>query len=186
MCSRPVAGASVPSNHSALSRFLNRLLSRSVLSDAECEAVLGLTSHAHQVRPNYDIITPGQTVAHACLVANGTVARYDQMNDGRRQLTAFHIAGDMCDLHSVVCPTAAWGLLAMSTVTILNVPHCELKDLALRYPNIAMAFWRDSTADASILAKMGRERRSQGREGTNGARSVRDGSSCRAGGLGEA
>lgn len=143
----------MPSNHSALSRFLDRLLTRSTLSNQEQEAVLGLTSHAHQVSPNYDIVSPGERVEHACLVAHGLVSRYDQMKDGQRQLTALYIPGDMCDLHSVVAPTAGWGLLALSPTTVLNVPHRELREIAVAYPNLAMAFWRDTTADASILAK---------------------------------
>ena len=143
----------MPSNHSALSRFLNRLLSRSVLGKEERRAVLGLSGHASQVRANYDIVSPGETVEHACLIGHGLGARYDQMADGKRQLTAFHIDGDMCDLHSVVCPTAAWGLMALTTTTILHVPHGEIRALVETYPALAMAFWRDSTADASILAK---------------------------------
>jgi CRP-like cAMP-binding protein len=143
----------MPSNQPALSRFLNRLLSRSALGDEEQQAILGLTSHAVQVRPNYDIVTPGDTVDHACLVAHGLAARYDHMTDGKRQLTAFYIDGDMCDLHSVVCPTAAWGIVALTTTTVLKVPHSELRALVDSYPAIALAFWRDGTVDASILAK---------------------------------
>lgn len=136
-----------------MSRFLVRLLSRSRLTIAEREAILSLSSHAKQTRANYDIVSPGQIVDHACLVAHGLVARYDQMSDGQRQLTAFNIGGDMCDLHSVVWPRAGWGILALTTTTILEVPHRELRELCDRYPNIAMAFWRDGIADASILAK---------------------------------
>lgn len=143
----------MPSNHAALARFLDRLLSRSPLSNEERNAILGLTSHANQVHANHDVVSPGQTVEHACLVAHGLVARYEQMKDGQRQLTAFHIPGDMCDLHSVPCPTTEWGLLALSTTTVVNVPHNELRALSARYPNLALAFWRDTTADASILAK---------------------------------
>lgn len=143
----------MPSNQSALSRFLSRLLSRSVLGNEEQRAILSLTSHATQVRANYDIVSPGDRLDHACLNAHGLAARYDQMADGKRQLTSFYIDGDMCDLHSVVCPTAAWGLIALTTTTVLHVPHCELCRLVETYPAIALAFWRDGTADASILAK---------------------------------
>ncbi len=141
------------SNHSALSRFLERLLSRSVLSAEEQQAILGLTSHTHQIRPNSDIVSPGDTVDHACLVAHGLAGRFDQMADGRRQITCLYIRGDMCDLHSVVSPTAAWGIAALTTSTVLHVPHRELRQLAATYPAVAMAFWRDVTADASVLAK---------------------------------
>ena len=141
------------SNQAALSRFLSRLLRRSILNLEEREAILGLTSHAKQIRPNFDIVSPGETVDHSCLIAHGLAARYDQMADGQRQLNAFHIEGDMCDLHSVVCPTAAWGIMAMTATTVLLVPHEQLRKLVATYPAIALALWRDGTADASILAK---------------------------------
>ena len=141
------------SNHSALSKFLDRLLRRSALSAEEQQAILDLPSHAHQIRANSDIVSPGQTVDHACMVAHGLAARYDQMADGRRQITCLYIRGDMCDLHSVVAPTAAWGIVGLSTTTVLHVPHRELRELTETNPAIAQAFWRDVTADASILSK---------------------------------
>lgn len=133
--------------------FLQRLVRRSALNADERRAVVALNAHAHQLRANYDFVAPGQTVDHACLVAHGLAARYDQMRDGKRQITAFYVPGDMCDLHSVMCPTAAWGMLALSATTILRVPHVELCRLINEYPAIAMAFWRDGIADSSILAK---------------------------------
>ena len=141
------------SNQSALSRFVSRLLRRSALDAEEQNAILGLSSQTQQFRTNFDIVTPGETVRHSCLIAHGFAARYDQMADGQRQLTAFHIEGDMCDLHSAVCPTAAWGMLALTTTTVLQVPHAEITQIASDYPAIALAFWRDGTVDASILAK---------------------------------
>lgn len=137
----------------ALPRFVSRLLRRSTLSREEQGAILGLSCFAQECRANYDLVSPGQTVDHSCLVARGLAARYDQMADGRRQITAFHIEGDMCDLHSLACPTAGWGIIAMARTTVLKVPHAELRHLVADYPAIALAFWRDSIADASILAK---------------------------------
>jgi CRP-like cAMP-binding protein len=141
------------SNRSGLSRYLTRLLHRSNLNDEEQRAVLGLSSVTHQVRPNHDIVTPGDAVEHSCLIAHGLAARYDPMSDGQRQINLIYIPGDMSDLHSVVWPTAQWGIVALATTTVLHVPHRELRQLADRYPALALAFWRDCTVDASILAK---------------------------------
>ena len=138
---------------SALRMFVQRLVRRSPLSAEEGRAILSLPVNAHQVRANYDFVAPGQTVDYSCLVAHGLAARYDQMTDGKRQITALYVPGDMCDLHSVLCPTAAWGMLALSATTILRVPHVELCRLINKYPAIAFAFWRDGIADGSILAK---------------------------------
>jgi CRP-like cAMP-binding protein len=86
-------------------------------------------------------------------VVEGLVGRFDQMKDGRRQISALYIPGDMCDLHSTVMPVAGWGLEAITTTTVLHVPHYDLRNLATEFPNVALAFWRDTTADASVLAK---------------------------------
>jgi CRP-like cAMP-binding protein len=59
----------------------------------------------------------------------------------------------MCDLHSVVAPTAAWGITAVTATTIVQVAHTGLRELVNTYPAVALAFWRDGTADASIIAK---------------------------------
>lgn len=143
----------MPASHQALDRFVTRLSSRSFLSAEEQSALRGLPVQLDQFGPRADIVSPGATVNHACLVAKGLAARFDQMRDGRRQLVALHIPGDMCDLHSVVSPTAAWGITALSATAVLRVPHDKLRNLAGRYPAIAMAFWRDGTVDASVLAK---------------------------------
>lgn len=140
-------------SHSALEKFLARLLRRSTLGAEEQQAILSLSHRTVQVQPRADIVSPGETVGHACLVAKGLVARFDQMRDGKRQIAAFHIPGDMCDLHSVVAPTAAWGMAALTAGTVLFIPHTELRKLATTYPHIAMAFWRDGTVDSSVLAK---------------------------------
>jgi CRP-like cAMP-binding protein len=136
----------------ALERFLSRLLSRSALSADEKRAILGLDGRICGFRARRDIVVPGQHVDYACLVAEGIAARFDQMRNGQRQLTAFHIAGDMCDLHSVVAPTAAWGITAISATTIVQVPHAAICRAIDCHPNLALAFWRDGTADASVLA----------------------------------
>lgn len=137
----------------ALSLFLERLARRSFLTDEEKRAILGLQGTKNRYATHADIVSPGQCVDSACLVAKGLVGRYDQRLDGQRQVTSFYVAGDMCDLHSVVAPRASWSITAVSQATVIRVPHRQLRDLCVTYPAIALAFWRDGTVDASIFAK---------------------------------
>jgi CRP-like cAMP-binding protein len=141
------------SRHPGLLAFLDRLLLRSALSEEERQAVLNLPSKEQQVRARRDVVLPGEAVNAICLVASGIMGRFDQMRDGRRQTTAFYISGDACDLPSVVAPVTGWGITALSDCVVLRIAHDELRAVALRYPNLAMAFWRDTTFDASVLAK---------------------------------
>ena len=133
--------------------FLDRLTSRSVLSQKEEQAILNLPAYAAQVQANRDFVRLGEVVDHACLIVDGIAGRFGQNAEGARQITALHIAGDMADLHSVVQPTGTSSLQALCTVTILRVPHQALRATAGRYPAIAEAFWRDCMVDAAILSE---------------------------------
>lgn len=114
---------------------------------------MALRSRAVPYGSHRDIVSPGQLVTEACYVAEGLVGRFDQMLDGRRQITAIHIPGDMCDLHSVVLPKASWSLTALSRTLILKIPHEEMRALACDRPNVAMTFWRDTALDAAVIGK---------------------------------
>lgn len=136
----------------ALRLFVNRLLLRSRLSEEEQAAILALPTRQEEVLAGDDLVVPGEKTGHSCLIAAGLMSRFDTMRDGRRQIVAFYLPGDMCDLHSVAVPTSGWGLEALTRSTVLLIPHEALRELVAD-PNLALAFWRDTTADGSILAK---------------------------------
>jgi CRP-like cAMP-binding protein len=140
-------------NRHNLQPFLERLTRRSVLTDEEQRAVLNLPGHAEQVQSNRDFVPLGTRVDYACLVIAGIVGRFDQNGEGTRQITAMHVPGDMCDLHSVVQPVPTSALQALSVATILRVPHAAIRTAAARYPAVAEALWRDCMVDAAILSE---------------------------------
>jgi len=126
---------------------------RSPLSDEEQRAVMQLSGQFCVMTSNQDIVTPGQTVDHACLIVNGLGGRFDLDAEGRRQFTAFHLPGEMCDLHSVPSPHTGWGISALVPTTILRIPHAQFRALISRHNALTMALWLDTVVDASILAK---------------------------------
>ena len=138
---------------SNLQPFLNRLTSRSLLSADEQDAILDLPTHAAQVSANHDFVRLNEMVDHSCVIVEGVVGRFGQNAEGARQITAFHIAGDMPNLHAVVQPRATSALQALTTTTILKVPHRAMRATAARYPAVAEAFWRDCMVDAAILSQ---------------------------------
>lgn len=73
-------------NKPNLQPFLDRLTSRSVLTDEEQQAVLNLSGDAEQVQSNRDFVPLGTRVDHACLVVAGIVGRFDQSSEGARQI----------------------------------------------------------------------------------------------------
>lgn len=136
-----------------LQRFLDRLLSRSVLTHEEQDAILDLPCHFSEVKANRDFVGLREDVDHASLIVDGLVGRFDQNSEGLRQITAIHIPGDMANLHSVVQPKATSALQALSVATILRVPHEAIRAATGRLPALAEALWRDCMVDAAILSQ---------------------------------
>ena len=136
-----------------LELWLKRLTLRSPLDDAGRAAILNLPGRLETVPTNRDFVSMGEIIDHSCLVVAGLAGRFGQTREGLRQITALHIAGDMADLHSAVLPRAASALQSIGEVTILRVPHADLKALASEQPIVAQAFWRDCTVDAAVLSQ---------------------------------
>lgn len=137
----------------AFTKFLRRLMLRSDMNADEEAAITGLPGEFADIGAHRDLVSPGQKMDYACLVVDGLAARFDQLANGQRQFTALHIPGDMCDLHSVPAPIAGWGIQALTATRYLKVPHQALRGLIADHPAIALAFWRDTIVDASILSK---------------------------------
>lgn len=135
-----------------LDQFLRRLLLRSSLGEEDKQAIRSLPGRVEKVSAGRDVVVPGEHTEESCTIVRGLMSRFDTMLDGSRQTVALYLRGDMCDLHSVPVETSGWGLEALADTTLLFVPHEALRELTDRLP-IALAFWRDTTVDGSILAK---------------------------------
>ncbi len=135
----------------SLQPFVDRLSCRSILTDEEKKAILALPTNIMKLRARHDLVRVDEVTPYSSFVSTGLMGRYGQTASGARQITAFHIPGDMVDLHSAVRPIGVGGLTALSDTVLFRIPHTAIRSLAARYPAIAEAFWRDSLLDAAIL-----------------------------------
>lgn len=137
----------------ALENFVRRLGALSALSQDDVAVLLALRGDLARLRGNADIVSPGEDFEYACLVVSGIVARFVQLSDGCRQFTAFHMPGDVANIHRVATPSAGSALQTLSTATIIRVPARDLKAIALASPAISHAFWAYAALDAAVLAQ---------------------------------
>lgn len=137
----------------SLQIFLDRLSARSVLTDEEKSAILALPTRREDIKARRDFVHLKQETVSSCVIVSGLVARFDQTVEGERQIVAFHVPGDMADLHSAVRPIGTGGLSTMCDSTILHVLHTDIFALCARYPAVAEALWRDCMLDAAVLAQ---------------------------------
>lgn len=133
--------------------FLDRLRQRSQLSEDDEKVVLSLPGRKKSFDPLQRIVDFGEPTTHATLIIEGIAARVETFRDGDREISAVHIPGDMCDLHSVVVPIASWGIEALTRTTIYAIPHAALLEISRNIPSLGTAFWRETTVDGTMFAK---------------------------------
>ena len=67
----------------------------------ERKALADLPMQVVALGPNQDITREGDRPAQCCLMLEGLACTYKLSGEGKRQIMAFHIAGDLPDLQSL-------------------------------------------------------------------------------------
>jgi CRP-like cAMP-binding protein len=103
------------------------------------------------VTDNRDIIREGDRPNHVHLVLKGWAARYKVLPDGRRQITAFLVPGDFCDMHITILQEMDHSISALTPVTVADVPHDAIEELARSRPDLTKALWWTTLVDEAVL-----------------------------------
>ena len=121
------------------------------LADDEKAALLNLPIQVMDLRVDQDIVREGDSPSRCCLVLEGMACTYKMTGEGKRQIMAFQIAGDMPDLQSLHLEVLDNSVATISPCRVGFIQHEALRDLCNRYPRITAAFWRETLIDASIF-----------------------------------
>ena len=130
--------------------FYLTLARRDRLSAAEIEIIREISSHGQPFSAKSDIVVEGANPKLSCLMLSGFSARYHLLRDGRRQITAVHIAGDFVDLHSFLLSRMDHSVTALTDCEISLVSHAYIRDLTVSEPHFARLLWMTTTIDAAI------------------------------------
>lgn len=141
-------------------RLIAKLQSIASLSGEEAEALRGLPVTITSVNDHDVVAREGDRPSRCCLLVDGFLCRYKAMPHGRRQITSFHVPGDMPDLQGLHLAVMDHSLGALAPSTVAFIPHSALVELVDHHPGIAAALWRETLIDASIfrewIANIGR------------------------------
>jgi len=140
--------------------FVNRLAQLAPLSSAALRTLDKIRVQTIQVGPDQDIVREGERPVSCRILVEGFACRYKLLAEGKRQITAFVIPGDLGDLHSFVAGRMDHIVSSLNTCTVAVIPDGILGDLAADHPSIANALWRHSVIEAAIarewVANVGR------------------------------
>jgi CRP-like cAMP-binding protein len=133
--------------------FLEKLLKRTHLTDVEQAAILSLRGIREEFYSQRDFLGREERRDSMCVISRGICARTSVNAQGDRQITAFCMTGDIPDLHRLMLPKSASTFMALSPGEIVRIKEADIREVALQYPGIAEAMWRDTVCDGSISAE---------------------------------
>ncbi|MEF2551561.1 Crp/Fnr family transcriptional regulator [Aurantimonas sp. A2-1-M11] len=132
-------------------KLITRLDKVAELDDEDRAALSALPVIIRDVQADEDIVSEGQTVSHCCILVEGFTCRYRNIRDGRRQIIAFHVPGDIPDLHSLHIHYMDHSFAAMTPSRVGFVPHEAVWSLCRERPNVAAALWLETLIDGAIF-----------------------------------
>src|SRR3712207_808038 len=103
-----------------------------------------------RVSPRDDIIHEGDKPTNLNLILEGWACRYKVLEDGRRQITAFLVPGDICDLRMFILKEMDHSLGAVSPLTVAEIPSGTILELTDASPRISRALWWNSLVEEAI------------------------------------
>lgn len=98
-----------------------------------------------------DIISEGDRPQHVHLVVDGWAARYKLVNDGSRQITAFLIPGDFCDIHVAVLGRMDHGITALTRCKVAHIDSREMDRVTMENNRLTRAMWWGTLVDEAVL-----------------------------------
>jgi CRP-like cAMP-binding protein len=140
-----------------------RVLDR--LSPDEEAALVASLTRERVVERGEELVRQGSRPTESTLMLDGFSARSKVLQEGQRQITALHVAGDFVDLHSFLLRAMDHSIIALTDCRIAAIPHEKLRALTERYIHLGRVLWLVTLIDAAIhrewMVAMGRRSAAQ-------------------------
>ena len=109
----------------------------------------------HPIVKDFDadepIVREGDKPSHVAAVISGIVYRYKMVDPDKRQIIAFHIAGDLPDLQGLHLDEMDHGVAPVVVSRMALIPHKELFALMELHPSLVHTLWREALIDGAIF-----------------------------------
>lgn len=132
-------------------RFVEKLSRLVELTADDAVALEKATSHPRRYVARQDLIREGDETGPMFVVLEGWACRYKILPAGTRQIMAFLMPGDACDLHIKLLDQMDHGIQAITTVSVAMVSRDQMQALMRNHPNIATAMYTAQLVDEGIM-----------------------------------
>ena len=134
-----------------VNRFVQKLKNLVDLSEADVAALVDATASPRDFSARQDMIREGDRPGPVFVVLEGWACRYKILPSGTRQIIAFLLPGDACDLHVGMLEEMDHSLQSITPSKIALIPGERMAKLMLEHPRIANAMYKSQLIDEGTL-----------------------------------
>lgn len=147
----PIEPVRIKPHPAGCERLVAKLSAAADLAEEDKEALRALCSQVREFAGKRDIIGEGEKPENVHLMLEGWGARYKVVEDGSRQITAFLLPGDFCDVHVPILGEMDHGILALTAAKVALIAHDRITELPRKRPELGRALWWATLVDEAVL-----------------------------------
>jgi CRP-like cAMP-binding protein len=130
--------------------LLRKLANFTTLSQEEITAVEECCLDIREVGAREDVISQGDRTGGVKLLLEGFACRYKVLEDGRRQIVAYFVPGDLCDLRVFILKRMDHSIGALVTSRVATISPENVLRLTHNYPTLTRALWWSTLVEEAI------------------------------------
>lgn len=134
-----------------LSTLIRKLERGTALPAADREVLESLSEGYTDFPAHHDLVHEGEIPKSVHVVLDGFACRYKSLPDGERQIVAWLLPGDFCDLHVIVTGEMDHSIATMTPTRVCHLPRDGIEKLTDGRPNLLHAFWWATLVDEAVL-----------------------------------
>jgi len=131
--------------------FIRKLHGFVPLSSADRGHLQRLTDETVAVPARTDLIREGDRPGGVFLMLEGMACRYRRIGPDRRQITAYLLPGDFCDLDVALLSRMDHTIMTLTDSRVARLDRATVLDLIRDHPNIAAALRKTTLVDEATL-----------------------------------
>lgn len=132
-------------------RFVQKLSGLAQLTAEDATVLEEATSRPRRYVARQDLIREGDKTGPMFVVLEGWACRYKILPNGTRQIMAFLMPGDACDLHIKLLAEMDHSIQAITTASVATVSREEMQAMMRMHPNISNAMYTAQLIDEGIM-----------------------------------
>lgn len=132
-------------------RFIDKLSSFGQLDHEDIARLIAATSQPQIYPPRQDLIREGDRPGNVFVILDGWVCRYKILPSGTRQILAFLMPGDCCDLHVGLLAEMDHCIQAITPAQVATISRGEMDEIMSEHPNIAKALYIAQLVDEGTM-----------------------------------